>query len=114
MEGRLGKDAETRTTRSDARFTVFSLANQKSWRNRESGEWQSKTAWFQVVCWGRITEYAGTLTKGTVVHIEGELTTREYVSKSGEKRTVTEIRAVQIAEIAPPKKDASETEGAAA
>ena len=43
--GFLGKDAEVKTTRNNASFTVLSLATKRSWKDRESGERQSETTW---------------------------------------------------------------------
>jgi single-strand DNA-binding protein len=113
--GFLGKDAETKTTRNNARFAVLSLATKRSWKDRETGEWQSKSTWHRVICWGRLVEYAAELTKGAHLQVEGEITTREYTPKSGGKKTITEIRATQIAKLARPKKDGEpESQGAAA
>lgn len=111
LMGHLGKDAETRNTRNQQRFTVFSLATRDSWKDRE-GEWHSKTTWHQVVCWGRLVEYASTLTKGTLIQLKGQITNREYVTKSGEKKAASEVRAIQIAKLVKPKD--SEAQGAAA
>ena len=115
--GYLGKDAEVKTTRS----TVLSLATKRSWKDRESGEWQSKSTWHRIVCWGRLADYAAELTKGAHLQVEGEITTREYVQKtSGKKsaevkKSITEIRASQIAKLTRPKKDGEpDAQGAAA
>ena len=91
--GYLGRDAETKTTRNNARFVALSLATKRSWKDRETGEWHSRSTWHRVICWGRLVDYASTLTKGTHVQVEGEISTREYATKSGEKKVVTEIRA---------------------
>jgi single-strand DNA-binding protein len=115
--GFLGKDAEIKTTRGNARFTVLSVATKRSWKDRQTGEWQSKTTWHRVICWGRLVEYAGGLTKGAHVQVEGEISTREYVTKSGEKKTATEVRASQIAKLMRPAKDGepnAASQGAAA
>jgi single-strand DNA-binding protein len=115
--GYLGKDAETKATRNNARFAVLSLATKRNWKDRDTGEWQSKTTWHRVICWGRLVDYADGLTKGAHVQIEGEITNREYVTKSGEKKIATEIRAIQIAKLARPAKDgdsADTSRGAAA
>jgi single stranded DNA-binding protein len=53
--GFLGKDAEVKTNRNNARFTVLSLATKRSWKDRETGEWQSKSTWHRIICWGRLT-----------------------------------------------------------
>ena len=51
------------------------------------------------------------------MQVEGEITTREYASQSGSKKTITEVRAIQIAKLTHPKKDGEsspESKGAAA
>ena len=115
--GYLGKDAETKTTRNNARFTVLSVATKRNWKDRETGDWQSKTTWHRVICWGRLVDYAGALTKGAHIQVEGEISTREYVTESGEKKIATEVRANQIAKLTRPAKDgesADASRGAAA
>ena len=43
LTGFIGGDAETRTTKSNTAFAVFSLATKNSWKDRESGGWTSRT-----------------------------------------------------------------------
>ena len=109
--GFLGKDAEVRTTKGGASFTVLSLATKRSWKDRETGERQSQTTWHRCVVWGRQGEYAATLTKGTHVQIEGEIRTREFVHKdSGKpevKKSITEVRVTAIAKLDRPTKSDS-------
>lgn len=123
LTGFLGKDAETKTTRNDASFTVLSLATKRSWKDRETGERQSQTTWHRIIAWGKLGEYAANLIKGAHLQIEGEIRTRDYVQKpSGEKsdevkKTITEIRATSIAKLDRTKKDGEsvpDAEGAAA
>ncbi len=101
LTGFIGGDAETRTTKSNTAFTVFSLATKNSWKDRESGEWNSRTEWHRAVVFGPLTELASTLKKGDHVQIQGQLRTREYENtpeggKAGIKRRVTEIRVTSI------------------
>jgi single-strand DNA-binding protein len=84
--GFLGKDAEVRTTNSKTSFTVLSLATKRSWKDRESGEYQSQTTWHRCIAWGKLGEFAATLTKGAHVQIEGEIRTREYTQKAPARR----------------------------
>jgi len=121
LTGFLGKDAEVKTTRNNASFTVLSLATKRSWKDRETGDRQSETTWHRIIAWGKLGEYASNLTKGAHLQIEGEIRTREYVPKAGGrdsaevKKSITEIRATAIAKLDRPKKDAnSGAEGAAA
>ena len=95
LTGFIGGDAETRTTKSNTSFTVFSLATKNSWKDRESGEWNSRTEWHRVVAFGRLTALASALKKGDHVQIQGQLRTREYAKDAG-KKSVTEIRVNSI------------------
>lgn len=102
LTGFLGSDAESRTTKSNAIFTTFSLATKSSWKDRESGEWMSRTEWHRAVVFGRLAEFAATLKKGDHVQIHGQLRTREYdkpaegKKKAATKQRVTEIRVTSI------------------
>ena len=57
--GFLGKDAEVKTIRNNASFTVLSLATKRSWKNRESGERQFRSHLARVIAWGRLGECGG-------------------------------------------------------
>ena len=102
LTGFLGNDAETRTTKSDTTFTVFSLATKTSWKDRETGEWRSRTEWHRAVVFGRLNDFAATLKKGDHVQIQGQLRTREYEkpaegkNKASIKQRITEIRVTSI------------------
>lgn len=96
--GFLGKDAEVRHTRNETPFTILSLATKRSWKNRDTGEYESQTTWHRCIVWGRRSEFAATLTKGAHVQIEGEIRTREY-TKDGNKRTVAEVRVVSLSKL---------------
>jgi len=117
--GFLGKDAEVRHTRNnESAFTVFSLATNRSWKDRESGEYKSDVSWHRCVAFGRAGEYAATLLKGAQVQVEGEIRTREYAEKSGGKKpttvkkTITEIRVYRIAKLDRPSKAGTESSAA--
>jgi single-strand DNA-binding protein len=121
--GFLGKDAEVKTTRNNASFTVLSLATTRYWKDRETGERQSQTTWHRCIVWGKLSEFAATLTKGAHVQIEGEIQTREYTQKTGGKKpvdvkkSITEIRVTSIMNLDRKKADgasAPDAEGAAA
>src|SRR5260370_36713869 len=114
--GFLGKDAEVKTTRTNASFTVLSLATKRTWKDRETGERQSQTTWHRCIVWGKIGQYAATLTKGAHVQLEGEIRTREYTQESGDnksaeaKKAITEVRLTSIAKLVQPMKaDADST-----
>ena len=75
--GNLGKDAELKRTPSGAEYTVFTLATNESYKDR-NGEWQSETEWHYVKVWGRSAERASQqLKKGAKVYVEGKLKSYE-------------------------------------
>jgi single-strand DNA-binding protein len=105
--GFLGKDAELRHTRNETPFAILSLATKRSWKNRETGEYESETTWHRCVVWGAArVDFASTLTKGTHVQIEGEIRTREYI-KGDVKRTATEVRVLNLSKLDRPAKGAA-------
>ena len=119
LVGFLGKDAEVRNTRNNASFTILSLATQRSWKNRESGEYCPETTWHRCIVFGKLGEYASTFSKGAHLQIEGEIRTREYAPSSstdgGAKKSITEVRVQSVVKLDRPKKaDSGEAEGGAA
>ena len=108
--GFLGKDAEVKTTRNNASFTVLSLATKRSWKDRESGDRMSETTWHRCIVWGKLGEFAATLTKGAHLQVEGEIRTREYTAKATGKvsepvkKLITEIRVFTINKLDRPAK----------
>ena len=115
--GFLGKDAEVKSTRNNASYTVLSLATKRSWKDRETGERKSQTTWHRCIVWGKLGEYAATFTKGAHVQIEGEIRSREYTERSSGKnttevkKTISEVRVTSITKLDRPAK--SDTDGAA-
>ena len=118
LTGFLGKDPEVRTFKNQTSFTTLSIATKRSWKNRETGEWESQTDWHRCVVYGGLSNFAATLSKGAHVTLEGDLRTREYAPKASEnksaevKRTITEIRVQRLAKLDRPPKQ--ESQGAAA
>ena len=90
--GFLGKDAETRFTPNGTAHTRFSLATNVSWKDKDSGEYKTRTEWHRIVVWGKFGEWAGSLKKGAFVEVEGELRYREFQPKDHDSK----IRSVEI------------------
>jgi single-strand DNA-binding protein len=108
--GFLGKDAEVKTTRHNASFTVLSLATKRTWKDRESGDYMSETTWHRCIVWGKLGGFAATLTKGAHIQVEGDIRTREYTPKTSVKKpdavkkSITEIRVFTINKLDRPAK----------
>src|SRR5882762_7606861 len=92
--GFLGSNPEVRTN-SDRSFTTLSLATKSSYK--KDGKYIAHTEWHRCVVFGKLSEFARTLTKGAHIQVEGELRSREYESiKTDMKRRVWEIRVASI------------------
>ena len=106
--------AEVKTSRNRASFTVLSLATKRSWKDRESSERNSETTCHRCLVWGKLGEFAATLTKGAHVQLEGELRTREYTQKPAGKKSpavnksITEVRVISIVKLDRPQKAGGE------
>lgn len=91
--GNLGKDPEVRKLESGASVAKFSVATNENYKDK-NGEWQTITEWHNVVAWRALADRAERdLKKGSLVYIEGKLTTRKWQDKEGADRYTTEIVA---------------------
>ena len=105
--GFLGSNPEARTNNPDVSVTTLSLATKSSFK--KNGEYVSHTEWHRCVVFGKLSEFAKTLTKGAHVQVEGELRSREYESKKTiSKQRVWEIRVSSILKLDRAEKSAPE------
>lgn len=95
LVGNLGRDSETKFTRSGTAVTNFSVATTRSWKNANTEEWVEETNWTNVVLWEQ-QNVAAYLTKGKQVYVDGRLQTRSYEDKDGRKVYVTEVIANEV------------------
>lgn len=92
--GNLGRDPEIRYTANGQAVANFSVATSESWKDKQSGEDVERTEWHRIVVWGKLAELCSQyLAKGRSAYIEGQLQTREWEDKDGNKRQTTEIKA---------------------
>lgn len=94
--GNLGRDPEVRFTTSGQAVCNFSVATSRRWTDGQ-GQKQEKTEWHNIVVWGKTAENCGKyLAKGRTVLIEGEIQTRSWDDKDGNKKYTTEIVARDV------------------
>ncbi|WP_420239619.1 single-stranded DNA-binding protein [Telmatobacter bradus] len=106
--GFLGQNATTYTA-NNASFTVLSLATKSSYKDKKTGEYKGHTEWHRCIVWGKLSEYAKTLTKGAHLAIDGELRSRERVDKkTSAKQRVWEVRVASILKLDRAEKAAPE------
>jgi len=101
--GSLGQDAAFTLTKSKKQLTKFSVAVNKTWKDKD-GNPQKSTDWFPVVAWGNVANFAKQFKKGDPVHVEGELRTGEYTKDDVKHRTyeITARTVVKLAKLEPP------------
>src|ERR1700730_4518510 len=104
--GFLGSDPQVRASNNRS-FTTLSLATKSSYKKDD--KYISHTEWHRCVVFGKLSEFAKTLTKGAHVQVEGELRSREYESKKTDaKQRVWEIRVASILKLDRAEKAAPE------
>lgn len=97
LSGRLGQDPDFRVTAKGTAICHFTLAVNRRFKDNASGEWKDDTAWVPIDVWGDAAErLRDKLKKGSPVHVEGRLKSREYEDKSGQKRKVLDVVARRV------------------
>ena len=72
--GNLGGDPEMRYMADGTAVTNFSMATNRRWNDRQTGQPVDETTWFRVSVWGRRAEVVNQyLSKGRQVLVEGRL-----------------------------------------
>ena len=95
--GNITRDPELRFTPSGQANARLGVAVNRRWQDRNSGEWQEATSFFDVICWRELAENVGeSLKRGTRVIVTGRLEQRSW-EQEGNKRSVVEIIADEVA-----------------
>lgn len=93
--GRLTRDLELRRTQSGTAVTSFSIACDRDFKDKDSGERQ--TDFIDVVAWRTTAEYVCKyFSKGRMAVVEGRLQIRDWTDKDGGKRKSAEILANSV------------------
>lgn len=102
--GNLGRDPEMRYMPDGTAVTNLSVATNRRWTDRASGEPREETTWFRVSVWGNQAEAVNQyLSKGRQVLVEGRLQPdsetggpRLYTRQDGTVGASYEIRAFLV------------------
>jgi len=88
--GRLTRDPELRHTQSGTPVASFTLAVDRDFKNKDTGE--RATDFIDCVAWRSTGEFVSKyLTKGRMAVAEGRLQLRDWTDKDGNKRRSAEI-----------------------
>ena len=92
--GRMTKDPELRHTTTGTAVTSFSLACDRDFKDKQTGE--KETDFLDVVAWRNTAEFVSKFfAKGRMIVVEGRLQIREW-EKDGQKRRNAEILADNV------------------
>ena len=95
LMGRLTRDPELRHTQTGTAVASFSLAVDRDFRNRDSGE--KGVDFIDVVAWRNTAEFVSKyFTKGRMAGVEGRLHIRDWTDREGGKRRSAEVVADNI------------------
>ncbi len=94
--GRLGRDPELRYTQNGSPVASLRIATDESYTDKD-GQRVDRTEWHSVVVFQRSAENCNQyLRKGSLVYVEGKLTTRKWQDQNGQDRYTTEVRADRV------------------
>lgn len=94
--GNLTKDPELRYTPQGTAVCNFSVATNRSWKDK-SGEVKEAATFHRIVAWDKLAEIVSQLLqKGSKVYIEGRIDTRQWQDQEGNNHSITEIVSNEV------------------
>ena len=95
--GNLTRDPELRYTPQGAAVCEFSLALNRSYTNKQSGQRVDEVSYIDCVAWGKTAEISAEyLKKGRQVFVEGRLTQDRWESQEGKKMSKIRVTCEQV------------------
>jgi single-strand DNA-binding protein len=111
LMGFLGSDAVVRTGKNNKQFTTLSLATNESRKDKETGKYNERTEWHNLIVFGKLGEFAAKLKKGAHIQIEGKIQHSEYKGVKTDTILVTSILKLDRAERVAAEEEFDETVG---
>ncbi len=109
LMGRLTRDPELRHTGSGTAVASFSLAVERDFRDKTSG--QKTTDFIDIVAWRQTGEFVSKyFTKGRMAVVEGRLQMRDWQDRDGNKRRSAEVVADNVY-FADSRRDGEQSSG---
>lgn len=98
LMGNLTRDPDIRHTPSKQKVARITVAIGRQWKNKLTGELESRTDFIPVVAWAFLADICDRfLRKGKPVLVEGRMQVREYEDpKTGGRRWATEVVAENL------------------
>jgi single-strand DNA-binding protein len=95
FQGRFTSDPELKTTPSGVSVATFTLAVDRDFKSKETGE--KETDFINFVAWRNTGEFVSRyFQKGSLAVVEGRLQMRKYTDRDGNKRIAAEVVADNV------------------
>lgn len=96
--GNLTRDPEIKYGQNGNAIGRIGIAHNRRWWSKADNDWREEVSFLNVVAFGDIAEHASdSIAKGDRVVVTGRLQQRSWETDEGEKRSVVEIVADDIA-----------------
>jgi len=107
--GNLTKDPEIKQFENGNQIATFSIATNRTYKT-EDGEKKDIPEFHNLVVFGKLVDVVSAyVKKGQKLFVEGRLQTRNYETKDGSKRYVTEIIVQQLIMLSGKSEDGRKT-----
>ena len=94
LMGRLVADPELKTTNTGISVTSFTIAVDRSYVKAGA---ERQADFFDIVAWRSSAEFVcRNFSKGSLIAVDGQLQSRKYETKDGQKRTAIEVVADNV------------------
>ncbi len=90
--GNVGSEPEVRMTGGGSKVAKLSLATNRSWTNRNSGQQEERTEWHRLTIFGRLADVVEQwVNKGDRLYVEGRIEYSQTQDDTGNTRYWTDI-----------------------
>ena len=96
ITGNITRDIDLKYLPSGTPILELSIAHNKSWKDKKTGEWKQKAAFHNVKVYQYAEDIAKKLKKGDKVFVEGSLEQDNWETPDGQKRSKNYINARRI------------------
>ena len=107
--GYLGGDATVRNVNNDEFVINFNVADSREFVDKTTGEEIKKTQWFTCSYWFKTEpKVAQYLKKGTLVYLEGSVSTDVFIDKSDKTQAQIKIKVFELKLLKAPSEKKEE------
>jgi single-strand DNA-binding protein len=110
LVGHAGKDPEIRAMPTGTKVATWTLATSERYKD-SSGNWQDRTEWHALIAYAKLAEIVEKyVKKGMQLYAEGKIETHTWNdSRSGEKKSQTQIKVNDLALLGSPTRQETPT-----